>query len=133
MESSRPDPARPGPTRPDPTRPAISATRVRALKKPDFGTPVLVSFGAFFGPAWPGPAQPGPARPAWPGPARPDLARFGGFRQIWVGFGGAGPDPAWPSPARSSPMCLVLVGLGGFLCVLVGFECFVACFCLLSC
>ena len=63
---------RPGPTRPDPTRPAISATRVGALKKPDFGTPVLVSFGAFLSLA--------PPRPAClfgPGPASPRPARLG--------------------------------------------------------
>ena len=38
VESSRPDLARP-------VRPAISATRISAMKKADFGTPVLVALG----------------------------------------------------------------------------------------
>ena len=76
-KSNRPGPTRPDPARPDPTRPAISATRIGALKKPDFGTPVLVSFGAFLSLA-----PPRPACLCGPGPASPRPARLG-FGWFW--------------------------------------------------
>ena len=104
-------------SRPDPTRPAISATRVGALKKPDFGTPVLVSFGAFLSLA-----PPRPARLFGPGPASPRPARlgFGWFLRVWLVFV---PFWAWSRSARRGfgglwlilcDLGLVLVGLAWF-------------------